>query len=630
LYELAIKMNENMFKKLGFKCGLEIHQQLKTSTKLFCNCPTGYRNDAPDAEIIRHMRPTLSELGEYDGTALMEFKTKKRVIYQLYRNNMCTYEMDDTPPFTINKKALQIAIRLALMLNCAVIDELHVSRKQYLDGSIPTGFQRTAIVGVGGWVPYKDRKIMLSHICLEEDACREVSDNGHDIIFRTDRLSSPLVEVITQPVLETPREAREVNELIGRMLKASGLVRRGIGSVRQDVNVSITGGTRVEMKGISKTEYVERMTAIEALRQKYLLDIKDELQKRGYNKSSFTPVKKDVTDILNIRPSSLIASVTGSGNRFGAVKLPGFAGLLKREIQPRRTFADEFSGRVKVIACLDKMPNIAVNEIPLPVIDSDCWNKLAKELDTSDKDAIVLTWGPRNDIATAMNEIVIRAEEAFDGVPNDTRQHLSDFTTGFERVLPGPDRMYPDTDSPPVAIPACDISNYKRGLPKRSWEYESEWEKLGTPIDISHKVVVSPLLEMFDRLVKQDYINPVKLYSMLKRVYKVNKSVIDFNIDTVASILDRQKQGRLTLKTVEKLFVGSTPAELEPKFSKLISEKSELSDSDIRQAIAEAIKQAEQIDFANNDVKTNYIIGVVMRRFEEAVDGGRVRNLVIL
>lgn len=622
-------MNKKLFKEIGFKCGLEIHQQLKTSEKLFCNCPTTYRNDAPDAEIIRHMRPTLSELGEYDGTALMEFKTKKRVIYQLYRDNMCTYEMDDTPPFEINKKALKIAIRLALMLNCAIVDELHVSRKQYLDGSIPTGFQRTAVVGVGGWVPYKGRKIMLSHICLEEDACREISDKGHNIIFRTDRLSFPLLEVITQPVLESPKEAREVNELIGRMLKASGLVRRGIGSVRQDVNVSITGGTRVEIKGISKTKYTERMTEIEALRQKHLLDIKDDLEKRGYNKAGFKPVKKDVTDIVNKRPSSLITLMIDSGNRFGAVKLPGFAGLLKREIQPGRTFADEFSGRVKVIACLDEMPNIAVNEIPLPMISSDCWNKLMKELDFSDKDAIILTWGPKNDIITAVNEIAGRAEEAFDGVPNDTRQHLSDFTTGFERVLPGPDRMYPDTDSPPVTIPACDIANYEKSLPKRSWEYESEWVKLGTPEYISHKVVVSPFLEMFDKLVKQDSINPVKLYSILKRAYKVNKSAADFNVNTIANIFDIQKQGHLSLKIVEELLCNSSSAELKSNFAKLISGKPELSDDDIRQTIAETAKQAEQIDFTNADSKINYIIGAVVNKLDGMIDGGRVKVLAV-
>ena len=105
--------------------------------------------------------------------------------------------MDDTPPFPINQQALEIALKLGMLLNCAIVDELHVSRKQYLDGSIPTGFQRTAIVGVDGWVPYKGRKIHITHVCLEEDACREISDTGHEIVFRTDRLSMPLLEVIT-------------------------------------------------------------------------------------------------------------------------------------------------------------------------------------------------------------------------------------------------------------------------------------------------------------------------------------------------------------------------------------------------------------------------------------------------
>src|SRR5512136_1509207 len=152
-------ISDDKFYQLGFKCGLEIHQQLLTSRKLFCRCPAGYRNDKPDGKIIRHMRPTMSELGVYDGTALMEFKTKKNVTYQLYRDTVCTYEFDDTPPFPVNQEAVDIGMHIALMLNCSIVDELHVSRKQYLDGSIPTGFQRTMIVGVNGSIPYKDRRI---------------------------------------------------------------------------------------------------------------------------------------------------------------------------------------------------------------------------------------------------------------------------------------------------------------------------------------------------------------------------------------------------------------------------------------------------------------------------------------
>jgi len=632
LFELLVKMDKTFFNKYGFKCGLEIHQQLNTSTKLFCNCPSGYRNDAPDAEIIRHMRPTLSELGEYDGTALMEFKTKKRVIYQLYRDNMCTYEMDDTPPFVINKKALNIAVRLALMLNCAIVDELHVSRKQYLDGSIPTGFQRTAVVGIGGWVPYKGRKIMLSHVCLEEDACREVSDRGHTITFRTDRLSMPLLEVITQPVLESPREAREVNELIGRMLKASGLVHRGIGSVRQDVNVSIKGGTRVEIKGISRTGYVDKMTAIEAYRQKHLLEIKDELKNRKLSKDSFSPVKKDVTSSLKgwLKDStaSIISSAIDSGGRLGAVKLPGFSGLLKREIQQGRTFADEFSGRLKVIACLDKMPNMTVSESPYLHIAEGCWRELGKELDASDNDVIILTWGPKEDVITAMNEIVIRAEEAFDGVPNETRQRLSDNTTGFERILPGPDRMYPDTDSPPVALSSCMISELERNLPGRAWEYEAQWAKLGVPEAISKKAVVTPLVKLFDRLVQNNTVNPSKMFAILKNAYGANKSVIDFNADIIADMFDAECKGRISFKEIAKLLADSKTDELKSNFEKLISNRKEFSDDDICKAVDEVIRQTEKMEFRNDNNRLNYITGQVMRKFDGVVDGGRVKEMV--
>ena len=197
---------DDYFRKLGFKCGLEIHQQLATEKKLFCRCRATMHRDKPSAMILRHMRPTLSELGEYDGTALMEFKTKKNVNYQLYDDTVCTYEMDDTPPFPLNQQALDIALEIGLLLNCSIVNEIHISRKQYLDGSIPTGFQRTGIIGVEGWIPYKNRKIGIIQLGLEEDACREISDLGHTIVFKTDRLSIPLVEVVTYPDMQTPNE----------------------------------------------------------------------------------------------------------------------------------------------------------------------------------------------------------------------------------------------------------------------------------------------------------------------------------------------------------------------------------------------------------------------------------------
>ena len=199
------EMTESDYAAVGFKSGLEIHQQLLTSKKLFCRCPAGHYSDAYDTEILRHMRPTLSELGEYDGTALMEFKTKKEIIYQINHHTVCTYEMDDTPPFELNDEALDIALGIGMLYNCTMVDEIHIARKQYLDGSIPTGFQRTTIVGVNGAIPYKDRSIAIIQLGLEEDACREVSDVGHRRIYITDRLGMPLIETVTAPDMFTPQ-----------------------------------------------------------------------------------------------------------------------------------------------------------------------------------------------------------------------------------------------------------------------------------------------------------------------------------------------------------------------------------------------------------------------------------------
>src|SRR5512139_2080820 len=193
------EMTEADYAEVGFRSGLEIHQQLLTAKKLFCRCPAGRYYEDYDAEVLRHMRPTLSELGEYDGTALMEFKTRKEIIYQLNKKNVCTYEMDDTPPFELNLEALDIALEVTLLLRCNIVGELHIARKQYLDGSIPAGFQRTTILGTDGWIPYKDRRIGIRQLGLEEDACREVSDRGHRRVYKTDRLSIPLIETVTYP-----------------------------------------------------------------------------------------------------------------------------------------------------------------------------------------------------------------------------------------------------------------------------------------------------------------------------------------------------------------------------------------------------------------------------------------------
>ncbi len=623
-------MNDEYYHKIGFKCGLEIHQQLLTQKKLFCRCPVGYRNDRPDGQIIRHMRPTLSELGEYDGTALMEFKTKKNVTYQLYRENCCTYEMDDTPPFPINREALDIALKLAMLLNCAIVDEVHVSRKQYLDGSIPGGFQRTTIIGVDGWVPYKGRKINITHICLEEDACREVADNGHEILFRTDRLSTPLLEVITAPEMKTPTEAMEVNALIGRVLKTSGLVRRGIGSVRQDVNVSITGGDRAEIKGVPQTGMVEKLTAIEADRQKALLGIRETLRQRGINDKTIHGEKYDLTDTVKGMDNIVANKIKKNNWAVKGIKLHGFAGIMNQSTQPGKCFIDELSGRVRVIACLDDTPNLAVSDFPdSRDFNSDNWSIIKKECSLKHTDAIAIVWGPDDDVNTALSEIKIRAVEATRGVPQETRQAMDNEATVFERVLPGPDRMYPDTDSPPVTITAEMIKRLKSDLEPPAYEIETKWIETGVDGDIARKAVVSPYRDIFNRLINEFELPSQFVWSALSRL-KFNKLLYNGHFDNkVIGLFESYKSNNISKDSLLKLLDdfhenGDRPMAKIQKEHKLLK----IDSKKVQSLIREHVEETSDMIFANGDDRINYICGRIKKALDGRVDGAELRNII--
>ena len=507
-------------RKLGFKCGVEVHQQLLTAKKLFCRCPAARYSDEHHAEVLRHMRPTLSEMGVYDGCALMEFKTKKEILYLLNKESVCTYEMDDTPPFPINAQALDIAIELALLTGCSIVDEMHIARKQYLDGSIPTGFQRTGIVGINGSIPFEGGEIGVTQLSIEEDSCRERSDRGHLIEFKTDRLGMPLIEVVTEACFKTPEEAGRGVRHIGRLLRATGKVRRGIGAVRQDVNVSIAGGRRVEIKGVPRYQLIPALTRIEALRQKALLDIRDELKRRGITAENLESPERDVTEELRNTRSPILSEALAQGHRIRGIRLAKCAGILNTPTQPGRMFASEIAGRVRVIACLDSIPNLfhtdnypdyPRNHLDLRTI------RLALKL--GEEDVGVIVWGPEEDTVTAAQEVRNRILDALDGVPCETRQHLRDGLTDFERILPGADRMYPDTDHPPVRLTKERVERIKAGLPRPTFEVEARLKKLGIPEDAIPDLALSERAPICEALVKEG-IDPKLVGRLLGQVVR--------------------------------------------------------------------------------------------------------------
>ena len=624
--------DEQYYRDLGLKCGLEIHQQLLTDRKLFCRCRALLHKDEHSAVILRHMRPTLSELGEYDGTALMEFKTKKNVIYQLYDDTVCTYEMDDTPPFKLNKQALDIALEISLLLNCSIVDEIHISRKQYLDGSIPTGFQRTGIIGIEGWIPYKNRKIGIIQLGLEEDACREVSDVGHKIVFKTDRLSIPLVEVVTHPDILTPIEAGEVANLIGRLMKATGKVRRGLGSVRQDVNVSIDGGTRVELKGIPKLQYIAKAVANEARRQKALLDIRDKLRLRGITKGTFQSEYKDVTSIFkNSKCKRLKEVIKNKGKIYGII-LRVFAGMLDNPTQPSKTFGDEIAGRVRVIACQDVMPNIVYsNHFQEFNLSSKEINRLELLFNAKSTDAIVLVWGDEADVKTAVEEIKIRAVDATIGIPSETRQVFSDGTNDFERILPGPNRMYPDTDSPPTPILKEHLENIRKVLPESIWDCEKRLEKLGLSEPLIKSLSISRNLKVFNEIVEKLDVNPmlvaVTLEEKLKWLQRNGKNVdliSDKSLYQLFEMLSKNKFSKEALPTILEFLADNPDKTVKNAIAELDIKL--MSVEELQNVVDEALARYSNPKKVGRPFKV--IMGEVMKVTRNKIDGELVKEVV--
>ena len=623
---------DDYYRKLGFKCGLEIHQQLATEKKLFCRCRATMHRDKPSAMILRHMRPTLSELGEYDGTALMEFKTKKNVIYQLYDDTVCTYEMDDTPPFQLNQHALDIAIEVALLLNCSIVNEIHISRKQYLDGSIPTGFQRTGIIGVEGWIPYKNRKIGIIQLGLEEDACREISDLGHTIIFKTDRLSIPLVEVVTYPDMQTPQEVAEVAEQIGRLLRSTVKVRRGLGSVRQDVNVSIEGGTRVELKGVPKLQYLTKAVANEAIRQKALLDIRDELRLRGITEGTFKYEVKDITSLFENSNCERFKEIIKNKDKIYGIVLRLLGGILDKPTHQNKTFGDEIAGRVRVIACLDVMPNIVYdNHFEEFGLNLEEIKKLNELFDAKSTDTIILVWGNETDVKTAIEEIKIRAIDATKGVPSETRQVFPDGTNDFERILPGPDRMYPDTDSPPTPILEERLERIITTLPEPLWDREKRLKKLGLPLSLVRSLSISQRIKIFNKIIKDFDVNPtlvaVTLEEKLKWLRRQGKninSIPDENIYKLFQMLNNNKYSKEAIPIILGFLAENPKKTIEEAIIKLNLKP--ISIEELENVVDKIITQYSNPKTLKHPLRV--IMAEVMKVVQNKIDGKLVKDVI--
>jgi len=625
------QMTAEDYANIGLKCGLEVHQQLLTATKLFCRCPAGRYGSDFDAEILRHMRPTLSELGEYDGTALMEKKTRKNIFYRIHHDTVCTYEFDDTPPFMIDDQAVDISLEISLLLRLNLVGELHIARKQYLDGSIPTGFQRTGILGVSGWIPFKDRKVGIRQLSIEEDSCREVSDVGHDRVYLTDRLGMPLIEVVTEPDARTPRECAEICQIIRMLCRSTGKVRRGYGATREDVNVSVRGGTRVEIKGVPQIWRIPHLIYNEAMRQCALLDIRHELKQRGVTPDTFQYTTHDVTRLVSKASYEPIRAALAEGLRVKCTVLKGFAGLLNHPTQEHTTFATEFSDRVRVIACLTKLPNIVHSDTAAESLSARDWKQIRKKTKADMNDAIMLVWGDERDAMTACNEIALRAREATEGVPSDTRQALKDGTNGFERVLPGAERMYPDTDLPPIEITPERIDRIRADLPPYVWDREARFRGIGIPAETIQPLCISPRVGLFERVIEELKVDPclaaVVLFQRLKALRREGLHPHALPDEELFDVFKAHADGNLAregiAEVIEHLLRRPAAEDGDSRVAALLRELeiTPIDNAELQKAIAAEVGELDDGRFATPAKKQRYLMGALMRKLIGRVEG---------
>ena len=261
----------NEYKKIGLKAGLEIHQQLD-SHKLYCNCPSLLRKDEPDFSVERKLHAVAGEEGEIDVAAKHEASLDKEFTYQGY-DTTCLLELDEEPPHELNQEALEIALQISLLLNCKIVPISQIMRKTVVDGSNTSGFQRTVLIGRDGYLETESGKVGIWYVYLEEDAARKVGEEKNKKIYRLDRLGIPMVEVVTAPDIKTPEQAKEVALHIGELLR-NCKVKRGLGTIRQDINVSIKGHPRAEIKGFQDPKIFVNVVEKEIERQKRELETK--------------------------------------------------------------------------------------------------------------------------------------------------------------------------------------------------------------------------------------------------------------------------------------------------------------------------------------------------------------------
>jgi glutamyl-tRNA(Gln) amidotransferase subunit E len=622
------------YKKLGLMVGLELHQQLNTSRKLYCHCSPVVRDDDPQGRFVRRLRPTQSEMGQVDPAALFEFQQNKRFCYEYYNDTTCLVEADEEPPHNLCEEAIDIALTVTNFLGSTAVDEIHPMRKIVIDGSNTTGFQRTCIVATGGRATVGEKVIGIQTICLEEDAARKVGedDKKNMRIYRLDRLGIPLVEIATAPDISTPEEAQETALVLGRLLRSTGRVKRGLGTIRQDVNVSISGGAIIEIKGFQQLEMLAELVEFEAQRQEQLLEIRDALVERGITSDSITDRTHDISGVFTRTEAKVLKHALKSGGAVFAARLPGFAGLVGRELQPDRRLGTELSdyakfwGRVGGIFHTDELPKYGITEAEVA--------NLRKHVGASDQDAVVIVAAPKQECKDALQAVLKRAREAVKGVPAETRTPLPDATTKYARPRPGAQRMYPETDVRPVKITDSWLRRIKKAMPETLAKKEQRFVKeLGLSEDLAGQMVNSLNLDLFEYVLSKLEISPtlvaVTLENTLVSMQRDGVPTENIEDSQLLEVFEAVKSSEMSSEAIPEIltFLTNNPStSIQEALSKTGLGKIET--EDIEKVIRSIVE--DRLDFVRErgEAAVGGLMGVAMKELRGKADGKIVKELL--
>jgi glutamyl-tRNA(Gln) amidotransferase subunit E len=622
------------YAKVGLKVGLEIHQQLNTQEKLFCSCPPQLFKEEPEITFLRRLRPTQSELGQVDPAAFFEFQKGIKVLYEANRATSCLVEMDEEPPHPLNVEAVEVVLTAALMMNMQPIDEVHVMRKTVIDGSNTTGFQRTCIIASDGWIKVGEKTIPMQAASLEEDAARKTGtqDDGKTILYRIDRLGIPLIEVATAPVIYSPMEAQEVAFAIGRILRDTGKAMRGLGTIRQDLNVSLPNGALIEIKGVQELELISKVVEYEVQRQLGLIQVKKKLQDRGVTAEALKEELVNVAEVFRQTKCKVVRKALDKKQSVMAVKLAGFASLLKRELMPDFRVGTELSDRAKFWGRVGGI--FHTDELPAYGISAEEVEALRKAVGAGEGDAVVFVADTAENVLDALRAVVERAREALAGVPAETRTAKGHGTTRYMRPRPGAARMYPETDIPPTRITAELVEKVRSNLPEPAEKKGARLlEQYGLNEKLANQLIDSEYCVLFESIVKESGVAAttvaVFLTETLKALRRDGVAFDNVTNDQITAIFRGVGLGEIMKEAVSDIFVWLSENE-----GKSLQDAVEalglkmFSKAELEKLIDGVI--AENRELVNESGKKAFgpLMGIVMKEVRGKADPGVVSALL--